>query len=83
MLSSNFKRTKFFNQDLYNLSLKSTNESIKKIVENNNKERKFKNIKINLIKEDTSLQPNNNYIISLVCFLSISSFFYLFYRTKK
>jgi len=83
MLSSNLKRTKFFNQDLYNFCFKSTNESIKKIVEKNDKERNLKNIKINLIKQDTSSQPNNNYIISLIGFLSISSIFYIFYRTKK
>jgi hypothetical protein len=83
MLCSILKRPNFFNKSLKDFCLKSTNESIKKIVENCDEERKYKLVKFNLTTNDSYPEPNNkNNIIPFICFLSISSFLLYFYNRK-
>ena len=82
-----YKRPIFFNQDLHNYCLKSMNDSIKKRIEKNDEERKFKNFKINLVTENSVATNSNfnpqNFIFSVFIFLSTSSFIYYFYNSKK
>jgi hypothetical protein len=83
MLCSNLKRPFFFNKSLQDYCLKSTNESIKKMIEKCDEERKYKSIKFNLTTNDSCPEPNNNNnIIPFICFLSISSFLLYFYNRK-
>jgi hypothetical protein len=84
MLSSIFlKRPKIFNQELHNYCLKSTNESIRKLVEKNEKERKFKfDDKLFIASDNSNPNPNNN-IITFLCFLSVSSILLYFYNSKR
>ena len=86
MLSSIFlKRPKIFNQELHNYCIKSTNESIRKIIEKNEKERKLPKLKLNSIDDiPSSLEPNGNIILASIFFLSIASFINLFlYNSKR
>jgi len=85
MLCSILKRPNYFNKPLYDYCLKSTNESIKKMTEKCDKERKYKSINLNLTTNDSSPEPNNNNnnIIPIICFLSISSFLFYFYNRKS
>lgn len=62
MLCSILKRPSFFNKSLKDFCLKSTNESIKKIIEKCHEERKYKQIKLNLTTNDSCPEPNNNII---------------------
>jgi len=83
MLCSILKRPIFFNKSLQDYCLKSTNESIKKIIENCDEERKNKLTKFNLTTNDPCPEPNNNNnIVHFICFLSISSFLIYFYNRK-
>ena len=83
MLCSILKRPNFFNKQLRDYCLISTNESIKKMIEKCDEERKYKSIKFNLTTNDSCPEPNNNNnIIPFICFLSISSFLIYFYNRK-
>ena len=82
MICSILKRPNFFNKSLQDYCLKSTNESIKRIVEKCDEERKYKSVKFNLTTNDSYPEPNNNNIIPFICFLSISSFLLYFYNRK-
>jgi hypothetical protein len=86
MLTSLTRRHKIFNKKLHDYCLNSTNESIKKLSEKYNREKKYKDIELNLVTND--LNPNNsnnpnNPIIPLFCFLSISSLIYYFFYSRK
>jgi hypothetical protein len=82
MLCSILKRPNYFNKSLQDYCLKSTNESIKKIIQKCDEERKHKSIKFNLTTNESCPEPNNN-IIPFICFLSISSFLIYFYNRKS
>lgn len=74
-----------FNQKLHDYCLNSTYESIKRKLEKNDEERKTKN-KFNLVTDVCNHNPNsnpNNPFLPVLVFLSISSFFYYFYNSKK
>jgi hypothetical protein len=82
MFCSILKRPNYFNKPLHDYCLNSTNESIKKMIEKCDKERKYKSINLNLMPQDSNPEPNNNNIITFICFLSISSFLIYFYNAK-
>jgi hypothetical protein len=72
-----------FNQKLYDYCLNSTYDSIKKKIGKNNEERKT-NINVELVIEDSVSNPSpNNPFLPVLVFLSISSFLYYFYNSKK
>jgi hypothetical protein len=75
-------KPKFFNQELHNYCLKSTNESIKKMIENYEKERKKQQYKLILYDDDYPSKPNNSIII-VAFFLSIIGFLNYFNNSKK
>ena len=85
-----YKRPIFFNKDLHNYCLKSTDDFIQNLIKKNEEERKLKNFKINLVTENSLAIPSSNsnfnpnsYIFSVFIFLSTSSFIYYFYNSKK
>ena len=83
MLTSILKKPKFFNQELHNYCLKSTNDSIKRMVEKYDTERKSKKINLNLTQTSLPSDPDKNSVIAIICFLSVSSFLYYFYNSKS
>ena len=84
MFTSLYKNRIPINQKMSDYCMKSTNESIRKLTEKYNEERKSNKIKINLdiIKNnDTPNPPNDNdLIISVVCLLSSTTLLYYFYK---
>jgi len=80
----NFKRP-IYNQNIREYCLKSTNESIKKLIEKSNEERKNKELQLNLVTNYVpSNNPNlNNPYLPVLIFLSVTSFIYYFYNSKK
>ena len=70
MLCSILKRPNYFNKQLSDYCLKSTNESIKKMIEKCDEERKYKSIKLNLTTNDSyadiSVYDNANEILYCV-----------------
>jgi hypothetical protein len=83
MLTLSLKRPNFFNQKLHDYCLKSTNESIKKKIMNCDEERKINKNTSFVLQDSFPSEPNNNNIIAVVCFLSVSSFLYYFYNSKR
>jgi hypothetical protein len=83
MLTSILKKPKFFNQELHNYCLKSTNDSIKRMVERYDTERRNKKILLNLNQDSCPSDPNKNSAIAIIFFLSVSSFLYYFYNSKR
>jgi hypothetical protein len=75
------------NQKISDYCKKSTNESIRKITEKYNEERK--SVKINLdslkvITRDDPPNPNpNDIILSIICLLSSTTLFYYFYKASR
>ena len=66
--------------------MKSTNDSIRKMTEKYNEERKtlkhqFKNLAV--ITNGDAPNPNNDIIISVICFLSSTTLFYYFYKASR
>jgi len=81
-----FKRPTPFNEYLHSYCLQSTNNYIKKLVEKIDEERKRPKYKIDLVTEATVSNPNsnpNNFMLSVLVFLSTSSILYYFYNSKK
>jgi hypothetical protein len=76
-----------FNQNIYNYWVSSTNDSLKKIKEHYEKERKLKGINMNLalgnIPNNNSFPHNSSTHLIIVSGLSISSFLYYLYKCKK
>jgi hypothetical protein len=78
-----------FDPKMREYCIKSTNDSIRKMTEKYNEERKtlkhqFKNLAV--ITNGDVPNPNNNntdMIISIICFLSSTTFFYYFYRSSR
>jgi hypothetical protein len=75
------------NQKMREYCIKSTNDSIRKITEKYNEERKTNKNKIDnlvIITKDDSPNPNdNNLILSIICFLSSTTLFYYFYKASR
>ena len=71
---------------LHDYCIKSTNDSIRKISENYNEERKIKKM---ILPSNTSISipfdPNSNIdlFLSILCVLSSSTILYYFYKTSK
>lgn len=85
MFSFMYKKPLFpNNQKMREYCMKSTNDSIRKITEKYNEERKLNKNKFNnllvITNDDTPRPNNNNMIISIICFLSSTTFFYYFYK---
>jgi hypothetical protein len=88
MFSFMYKKPLFpNNQKMREYCIKSTNDSIRKMTEKYNEERKsiknkFDNIVV--ITNDDSRDPNNNdFILSLICLLSSTSLIYFFYKVSR
>jgi len=83
MFSSLFGRSKIFNQQLHDYCLKSTNESIQKMIERMKEERKKNQFKL-ILANPSSNSPSGNPIIPIIIiFFSISSIFYNLYYRKR
>lgn len=71
---------------LHDYCIKSRNDSIRKISENYNEERKIKKM---VLPSNTSISipfdPNSNIdlFLSIICVLSSSTILYYFYKTSK
>ena len=76
------------NEKMREYCMKSTNDSIRKITEKYNEDRKTIKYKLNnlaVITNDDAPNPNNNndIIISVICFLSSTTLFYYFYKASR
>lgn len=84
MFSFMYKKPLFpNNQKMREYCMKSTNDSIRKMTEKYNEERKINKNNFNsltIITKDDSPNPNDNIILSLICLLSSTTFFYYFYK---
>ncbi len=84
MFSSLCKNRIPINPKLREYCIKSTNESIRKLTEKYNEERKLNKIKINfdnITNDDSPKPPNDNdLIISVICVLSSTTILYYFYK---
>lgn len=87
MFSFMYKKPLFpNNQKMREYCMKSTNDSIRKITEKYNEERKINKNNFNsltIITKDDSPNPNDNIILSLICLLSSTTFFYYFYKASR
>lgn len=86
MFSFMYKKPLFPNNEkMREYCMKSTNDSIRKITEKYNEERKNKQNLNNLavITNDDIPNPNNDIIISIICFLSSTTLFYYFYKASR
>ena len=77
------------NPKLREYCMKSTNDSIRKMTEKYNEERKMNKNKFDnlvVITKDDSPNPNpidNNIILSIICLLSSTTLFYYFYKGSR
>ena len=76
------------NPKLREYCMKSTNDSIRKMTEKYNEERKMNKNKFdNLVvitKDDSpNPNPNDNIILSIICLLSSTTLFYYFYKASR
>ena len=87
MFSFMYKKPLFpNNQKMREYCMKSTNDSIRKMTEKYNEERKINKNNFNsltIITKDDSPNPNDNIILSLICLLSSTTFFYYFYKASR
>ena len=86
MFSFLYKNRIPINTKMMDYCTKSTNESIRKITEKYNEERKA--IKINLdslkvIKNNDLPNDNNDLIFPLICLLSSTTLLYYFYKASR
>jgi hypothetical protein len=76
------------NPKLREYCIKSTNDSIRKMTEKYNEERKmnknkFDNLIVATKDEPPNLNPNDNIILSIICLLSSTTLFYYFYKASR
>ena len=74
------------NHKMREYCIKSTNDSIRKMTEKYNEDRKTIKYKLNnlaVITNDDAPNPNNDIIISVICFLSSTTLFYYFYKASR
>jgi|LakMenE18May11ns_1017448.scaffolds.fasta_scaffold9343312_2 hypothetical protein len=79
-----------FDPKMREYCIKSTNDSIRKMTEKYNEERKslkhqIKNLAVitNGDAPNPNPNPNSDIIISIICFLSSTTFFYYFYKASR
>ena len=79
-----------FDPKMREYCIKSTNDSIRKMTEKYNEERKtlkhqFKNLAVitNGDAPNPNPNPNSDIIISVICFLSSTTLFYYFYKASR
>lgn len=79
MLTSILRKPIYYNKELHDYCLKSTNDSIKRIIEKNDEERKKKLICFDLQVKDINcdFKPKNE-VFPFILFLSVSSFLFYF-----
>ena len=68
--------------------IKASNDSIRKMTEKYNEERKFNKFKFDnlvVITNDDlpNPNPNDNIILSIICLLSSTTLFYYFYKASR
>ena len=68
--------------------IKSTNDSIRKMTEKYNEERKmnknkFDNLVVITKADSPNPNPNDNIILSIICLLSSTTLFYYFYKASR
>lgn len=66
--------------------IKASNDSIRKITEKYNEERKMNKNKFDnlvVITKDDSPNPNDNIILSIICLISSTTLFYYFYKASR
>jgi hypothetical protein len=68
--------------------IKASNDSIRKITEKYNEERKlnknkFNNLLVATKDEPPNPNPNDNIILSIICLLSSTTLFYYFYKASR
>ena len=68
--------------------MKSTNDSIRKMTEKYNEERKmnknkFDNLVVITKADSPNPNPNDNIILSIICLLSSTTLFYYFYKASR
>lgn len=68
--------------------MKSTNDSIRKMTEKYNEERKmnknkFDNLIVITNDDSPNPNPNDNIILSIICLLSSTTLFYYFYKASR
>lgn len=88
MFSFMYKKPLFTNnQKMREYCMKSTNDSIRKITEKYNEERKLNKNKFNnllVATRDDPPNPNpNDIILSIICLLSSTTLFYYFYKASR
>lgn len=87
MFSFMYKKPLFpNNQKMREYCMKSTNDSIRKMTEKYNEERKTIKNKlenIDVITNDAHNPNNNDIIIYVICFLSSTTLFYYFYKASR
>lgn len=75
------QRPQMLNQQLRNYCLQSTNNFIKKLLEKKNKEN---TVNLETDSDDNyNLKPDKKILIPFMCVLSISSFAFLYYNSKR
>jgi len=81
-----------FDPKMREYCIKSTNDSIRKMTEKYNEERKslkhqIKNLAVitngDAPNPNPNPNPNSDIIISIICFLSSTTFFYYFYKASR
>ena len=86
MLSSLFTKPKIYNQKLHDYCLQSTKDSIRKMIERKEEERKSNSYNINFtsLVSASNSSPSGNPIIPIIfMFISFSTFIYNRYYLKR
>jgi len=86
MLSSLFTKPKIYNQKIHDYCLQSTKDSIRKMIERKEEERKSNpyNLNLNSLVATSHSNPSGNPIIPIIfIFISFSSFIYNRYYLKR
>jgi hypothetical protein len=87
MFSFLYKNRIPINPKMREYCIKSTNDSIRKITEKYNEERKSNKIKFDdfiVITKDEPPNPNDNvFVLSIICLLSSTTILYYFYKASR
>jgi hypothetical protein len=89
MFSFLYKNRMPINPKMREYCIKSTNDSIRKITEKYNEERKINKNNFNsliVITKDDSPNPNpndNEFVLSIICLLSSTTILYYFYKASR
>jgi hypothetical protein len=87
MFSFLYKNRIPINPKMREYCIKSTNDSIRKITEKYNEERKINKNNFNslpIITKDEPPNPNDNvFVLSIICLLSSTTILYYFYKASR